>query len=113
LRDGHGCPSCKKSGFNPTKPAQFYIYKTNLFCGFGITNTPNTRHAEHKREFKRKNIQSELVFSLYGDGTKILNLEKEIKENFKILRQEIKGFKTEAISLNDYEMLMEFISSKK
>lgn len=107
---GHGCPSCKKSGFNPTKPAQFYIYKTDEFCGFGITNIPHTRHSEHNRTFKSHNISAELICVTYNHGQKILNLERDVKKKFKIVNTHIKGFKTEAISLNDMELLIAYIN---
>lgn len=112
LQDGHGCPVCRKSGFNIAKPAQFYIYKTDMFCGFGITNNPYTRHAEHLREFRRKNINGELIFSIYGDGHKILQLETEIKKKFNTVPQEVKGFKTESIRVEELEVLVEYIKHK-
>ena len=38
-RDGHGCPSCSKSGFDPTKPAiLYYIKVADEFYKIGITN---------------------------------------------------------------------------
>ena len=49
--DGHGCPSCSTSGFDPNKEAYFYLLVHELWglSQIGITNDPDSRISSHRR----------------------------------------------------------------
>ena len=46
---GKGCPICAEYGFNPGKPAYFYLMERPGEQQFGITNDINGRMKYHKR----------------------------------------------------------------
>lgn len=85
FRRGNGCPSCAVYGFNPDKPAHFYIQalysRKSTLVGYkiGITNRdPDIRMKEQasKSSFKHKLLN--VVFS--EDGNYILGIENRVKE---------------------------------
>jgi hypothetical protein len=51
--DGHGCPKCAKSGYDPTKPGYIYLLKIPAFKAIkiGVSNAGGQRLATHKRSF--------------------------------------------------------------
>jgi len=79
---GHGCPTCAKSGFDPSKPAILYYLKFDTDRGplwkIGITNrTLEERFREEKTPFEMiKQWQ-------YDDGSEALARETEILSTFK------------------------------
>ncbi|QZI90092.1 hypothetical protein MYOV057v1_p0177 [Vibrio phage 184E37.1] len=84
FRRGDGCPSCAVYGFNPNKPAYFYIQtlynRDDVLVGYkiGITNRdPAIRMKEQatKSAFKHKLLS--VVFS--EDGNYILGIENQVK----------------------------------
>lgn len=48
---GHGCPSCAKTGFNPSKDGYLYFLKHPLWqmLQIGISNFPDQRLSQHKK----------------------------------------------------------------
>jgi hypothetical protein len=48
---GHGCPICSETGFNPGKPGWLYLIKNNELDMFqiGISNQPEVRLKKHAR----------------------------------------------------------------
>jgi hypothetical protein len=49
--DGHGCPSCSTSGFDPNKNGFFYllVHESWGLNQIGITNDPDSRISSHRR----------------------------------------------------------------
>lgn len=112
--DGSGCPDCAEHGFRKNKLAVLYVYDCTLFVGFGITNDFETRQSRHNTNFKRANINSELIYSREFSGMQASILESEIKQHFKksIIDTGIEGFKTEALPIEYLPELLNFIESK-
>ena len=50
LDQGKGCPSCAEYGFNPSKPASFYIVANDQWLKGGITNCPKERLYRHSQQ---------------------------------------------------------------
>jgi predicted GIY-YIG superfamily endonuclease len=78
---GSGCPSCAIYGFNPNKPAIFYILKFNDqdLWKIGITNKSVTeRYSKKERELF--NIVKVIKFK---SGTDALQLETKLKRQYK------------------------------
>lgn len=50
--DGHGCPTCSVTGFDPNKDSYFYYleHETWGMLQIGITNDPKSRIASHERQ---------------------------------------------------------------
>ena len=75
VNGGHGCPSCAKGGYNPSKEG--FLYALRSECGqyvkVGISNDPKRRHNELE---KRTPFKFNLVEQISGDGAKIAELEK-------------------------------------
>ena len=46
--NGSGCSACVEYGFNPEKPAWFYLMRRKSEEQFGITNDIITRMQKHK-----------------------------------------------------------------
>jgi len=76
IRDGRGCPSCAPTGYNPGKPAWFYILKFDGFIKYGITNNLERRLYSHKRN----GTYSTVFEKLYEDGSIPQNLERKVKQ---------------------------------
>jgi len=50
LKAGGSCPSCAYFGFNPSKPAYFYVIQNEQWLKCGITNNLKERLAKHRRQ---------------------------------------------------------------
>lgn len=106
---GQGCPCCKICGYNPHKPAQFYVYKIDNFVGFGITTSPESRHKIHRVNFRKHHVAYDLLPCYYSDGITMKEMESEIKRKFDIIGCTISGFKTESIAVDDLDVLICFV----
>lgn len=106
---GGGCPKCAKYGFNPLKPAIFYVYTFDNYAGFGITNDFKSRDGQHQRTFKKKCIDASLLTTYNMSGENAKYLEKYLKQTLPIINTGIDGFKTEAIHINDLPILLDAI----
>lgn len=77
LSNGSGCPSCAKTGFNPSIISSLYVLRS--YCGesmkIGISNNHNKRIAKLS---KSTPFCFELVDLIVGDGSLISSLEKAI-----------------------------------
>lgn len=109
---GTGCPVCAKSGFDATKPAEFYLYKIstdrNTYIGFGITNSPAVRHRSHRKAFRNCQATGDLIFSRNMQGVTAREVESDLKKHLCISDTGIPGFKTEAV-LYDNSVLEEIV----
>lgn len=105
LITGTGCPKCIKWGYSQSKPAQFYVYRFDGFLGFGITNSPKTRHPKHTANFKKSNFDFELLLCENLDGKTAWELERSLKCTLPIVDSGIAGFKTECVLLEHRSML--------
>jgi len=101
---------CKLGGgFNKSQNSYFYLLKINvagnLYCGYGITNYPDRRLADHQRELLSKGflLQDFIVFS--GDGTKILEYESALKRELPKANLDITGFRKESTSIDNYDKI--------
>lgn len=113
LLQGKGCPSCAKTGFDPSKTAWFYVYAFQKYLGFGITNSPRTRQYQHRTTFEKSNIEFKLLYNLCHSGGDIKQLESHLKKTLPIVNTGVDGFKTEAILHTDGELLYAEINKFK
>lgn len=104
-----GCPMCAKSGFDPSKVSQFYVYAFGDYIGFGITNTPKSRHSKHSLTFKKHGFDAKLLLAIYGNGHEIKQLESHIKKILPVVDSGVDGFKTEAILYKNEKLLYDAI----
>ena len=98
---GHGCQRCSKSGFNPSFPAEVYVYllrgAKGCYVGFGVTNDFKKRNVTHERNASRGGFTLELVDKRYFDsGDDAWSTEKLMKSAVIIVDLGVEGFKTEA-----------------
>ncbi|WP_420314088.1 hypothetical protein [Aeromonas salmonicida] len=81
-----GCPSCAKSGYDPSKPGTFYTYlwtspdTNHSFLKYGISNIPKTR-IRNQRRANSKYTAKQLCSISFEDGTIAANLEKVIDDH--------------------------------
>jgi len=105
---GQGCPACTRYGFNPEKPATFYILEISGnkhdFTGFGISNNYKQRKNQHKKNLKANNcsITSEILIESSGEVAQ--QLEQYVKKNLQCKNTHIEGFKTESLSIAPEEL---------
>lgn len=109
LLSGIGCPRCARYGYDPSKPAELYVYHFQNYLGFGITNVPKVRHRKHNTTFRKLGIVGILTKTVNSDGKSIQSLESHLKRNLPIVNTGIEGFKTEAILYEDRELLFKAI----
>lgn len=113
---GKGCPSCADYGFNPSKPAEFYIYLiTNTdaqYIGFGITRRMEGRDAYHRRTFRRAGVSGTLLGHYLMTGYDAQAYEKAVKTTYEIVDTQVEGFRTEAV-VYDPEVLVQIIRGAK
>ena len=69
-----GCPACTPTGFNPEKPAWFYLMHKSGEQQVGITNHPIQRISKHRRDG-----WSLLDIRGPGNGSNVMHYEKCIK----------------------------------
>lgn len=72
--NGCGCPSCAKSGYDPSKIGYVYfLMSDNGFVKIGVTNNPQRRYAKLKRKTPFPFVQ---IAEIPTDGTIAPKLEK-------------------------------------
>lgn len=83
---GRGCPYCAVYGFRPSRPTWMYLMQRKEEQQIGITNSPKTRIATHKRNGWH-------LVEILGpaDGTTVMNMEATIKKWLKLHDLRIKG----------------------
>lgn len=106
---GNGCPSCKKVGFSPDKPAYFYILKiTEDVIKFGITSDMSRRvyHIQRNTDFP-----VEILYKvLFERGLSARALETEVKslvETKVIDRYLLPDGYTETTHLSNFNMIVD------
>lgn len=82
LLNGRGCPSCAKSGYDPSKPGTLYAlrHENGAHIKIGISNAHSRRLAELRRATPFKFEPISLHHS--DDGRVIADLEKVFHQNF-------------------------------
>ena len=102
---GKGCPACADYGFNPTKPASFYLYLitdgTAEYLGFGITRRLKGRGKYHANTFDRAGVLGEMLCSYDMDGADAQRYEKSVKDTFQIVDTGVAGFRREAVIFSE------------
>jgi len=114
LSKKHGCPACARRGYNPSKDGYLYVLKAvslggRGFTGFGISNVPKRRMAEHRKNLSRDGFSIDDYSIFKTDGDEAPEIERRIKQNFKLYSQDISGFVTEATSPEHYLEVRAFI----
>ena len=111
------CPCMKRTGFDPTKPAYFYLLRitgpeNSSWLKFGITNNIKIRTSAFRRSYK---ASLEILYLIHFDlGIYGANLEGVIKQ---IRCREEEGCPdagdgyTETLSLSKYDTVIETINS--
>ena len=107
-------PRCKHQvdevfgGFKPYMLATFYTVDLgDGKCGFGITNRPKERLAEHKKTFLDLRINSGEFEMSCGYGNRVASLEKWIKTNIELIPTSIPGFLTECVDIIHMDKIKE------
>lgn len=111
--DGNGCPSCKKSGFNPQKQSYFYVNRVGEDAlKYGISNNePRERLLSQQRS---TDLDVEHIVSFRGDGFSVLQLENIIKSNLGgnfLNKEQLRDGFTETLPINKLNELMVIISN--
>ena len=107
LMRGCNCPVCVNRGFNPSKPATFYILEikgNKEFTGFGISSSYIKRKSDHIRNLKANNCSIISEILIHSDGETIQNLERYIKQTLHCNNSTIAGFKTESVLISSDEL---------
>lgn len=100
LYGGTACPSCATNGFDPSKPASFYVlraYSDSVeFTGYGIAGDVDSRLKVHRRNLRQGGfLISEIeTFSLQGENA--FEIERRVKAKFPLFGQATEGFRKEA-----------------
>lgn len=109
---GTGCPTCSKSGFDPSKPSIIYVYTIDdKYCGYGITNDFKQRNTSHKRNFRKSGVSAKLITIFKCSGVEAQRIETLLKKTFDVVNTGIGGFKTEATYLHNLTNVLECINS--
>lgn len=108
-----GCPSCGKGGFDVNKFAWFYIIHCGDFLGFGITSDMKTRMRNHKRNLVDAGHKFRLFGVRTGSGRDIKKLEDDLIREFKQyrVRVEVEGFRREAISIDKWSDVLNYVEN--
>lgn len=111
---GSGCPACTRQGFNPSKPAEIYVYQiindSGEYAGFGITGSPISRHSRHAKSFRLSNSEGSLVYTRKLDnGAEAARIERVIKDSLPCVDPGVSGFKTEAVMYTYFDRLLSLI----
>lgn len=82
FRNGSGCLSCSKSGFNPEIPATLYIVEWygygQSFLKYGITNQEVIRRV--RQQATKAQLDYNILYTFYNEsGRKVSDVESEIK----------------------------------
>lgn len=111
------CAKCAEYGFNPDKPAYFYVLRgikfQKSFTGFGITCDVKTRMMHHTTECEKKGYTMEApkVFGpMPGEMARLL--EKEVAKAFGVYPTDVKGFVKEATLLANYKPILEYLETR-
>lgn len=85
IRVGKGCSRCKKYGFNPERPANFYIVRWygygESYIKYGVTN--RSVLVRVKEQMKLSHLDYETLHTYYfKSGQCALDLENKVKEYF-------------------------------
>lgn len=83
---GRSCPYCATYGYRPSRPAWMYLMEREDDQQIGITNSPKTRLATHKKS-------GWALVEILGpsDGAQVLRAETAIKKWLKDKRLQIEG----------------------
>ena len=74
-RNEYSCPECNEGGFDPSKPAWFYLMEKEKEQQFGITN-----HKEERLSYHKKNEWKEIeVTGSSHLGKEVQDVEKKLK----------------------------------
>ena len=87
-----GCPECAEYGFNPGKPAWFYLMERTGQQQFGITNDKKRRLDAHAAKGWRQVIHNgKPQITGPHDGNMVFQIEKKLKKWLKIEVGVVKG----------------------
>ena len=112
VHTGNGCRLCANRGFDPDKPATFYVYKVDSslgeFVGFGITGNIQVRHEKHCESFTEAGATGTLLHTYdFVEGQHAKDLERYIIKNLPISSSGVDGFKSEALVWEMYGGLVD------
>lgn len=116
INGGVRCPSCARTGYNPSKVGYLYVMrvlsdKKEGFVGFGISNVVSKRLKQHRKNLKTDGFRIDEVSVFVGDGHDILRTEKLLKSVLVPFKQTVSGFKTESTRLMNYSIIVEYLDS--
>jgi hypothetical protein len=99
---GYGCPSCSKTGFDPTKPGKLYFVSfedEETFFKIGITNLT----AEKRHQMDWKSLKMQLLWEVYfQSGADARAAEKQFlvdNKQFRLNTKTLRSGNTETFSV--------------
>lgn len=115
LMGDKGCPKCSVYGFSIHKPSFVYVLlvsgKDTFFTGYGVTCNIKTRLQTYRTEFKKRDINLDILNYFPVTGEKALFIENELKSTFGRYPQDLTSFRTEATSPWIYQQVVDFVES--
>lgn len=109
---GNGCKSCADYGFNPSKPAIFYLISIgDDILGFGVTNSFDSRYRTHRKNFKKHAVSHDLLQTYDCSGHQALAIEHHLKQTYEIIDTGIEGFRREATEIKYLPDILKYINN--
>lgn len=105
VKQGKGCASCAKYGFDQSKDAVFYAFEIEglhrSFIGYGITNDYKTRRSAHAGNLSKHGFRiKSTLFKSAMSGINALRIENGVKSSMSRfhINTGINGFMKEALT---------------
>lgn len=109
-----GCPACAKFGFDPNKPAQYYVIRIQnktedtIYFKAGKSNHYKRRFKEHIRKFKNHNKSKDWTLKIEeiyeeDSGSYIQKIETQLLRQTDIRAPNIEGLSDELFITNPLE----------
>ena len=97
---GRNCPSCAESGFDPNKPAWFYLMSRPNEQQFGITNNLSQRENTHRRNGWKEDDSTGPHNGYEVEKTE-KKLKKWLKENIGVIPGTSENWYTSSIKIKN------------
>jgi predicted GIY-YIG superfamily endonuclease len=108
VRRGVGCTKCRKLNLGLSYPLMLYVIRilkdNKEYCGFGVTSSIRQRMVEHNKNLEKSGYVLEDLIIHNHNRVEALTIERFLKNNLPIVNLGVSGFKTEATTMNFYEV---------
>lgn len=112
-----GCPGCSSGGgFKIARPAHLYVLNVTGhaggFTGYGISNQIEERLVDHKRNLALAGFAIGVQRVFECSGRQAAQIELELKRDFPLDRQVVRGFKTEATYASLFDSVVDYVAKR-